>query len=463
MTGDGGGISQWEIKASCVQVPPGTGVVLDDSIRTTTPRPHSLIIPTTLHPPGLSLCPVLCQIATGMRATLVTTPTYAELKLLHTFRRLYQSPLSTVTTQQKQDLARRLSLSYRILQTRCKAGSGSGREGGEEAQALQSEMGDLRRRVEQYQEALDLWGLRDYQVRSFILLILLRSLESAVLSVQVPALDTALGHNYGNLVYTFLHAALVWAMASVPTLILNAPVGLAARLWAKREAQKDLKASRVKLAARDVLMSKKILFSMVAVPTLWVSYALLLVLFSPLSLQTVALLFLSCPVFSYLGVRAVEAGMVDVKDLRPVFLRLLPSFAEQRRSLPAIRAQLQKDVRAFVSKYGPSLGDLYTEKEISSSTWESMVNNLRQMEAEERDHDAGEEAHEDRGGTEAQHERAPEDLDGASGSGVVGRMRTVPSAMITVGGLGAEDPDADSYNQFSSGIHGEPLMDGEEE
>eukprot|EP01042_Synura_sphagnicola_P009615 gene9615-12335_t len=248
---------------------------------------------------------LLAQIATGMRATLVTTPTYAELKLLHTFRRLYQSPLSTVTTQQKQDLARRLSLSYRILQTRCKAGSGSGREGGEEAQALQSEMGDLRRRVEQYQEALDLWGLRDY---------------------QVPALDTALGHNYGNLVYTFLHAALVWAMASVPTLILNAPVGLAARLWAKREAQKDLKASRVKLAARDVLMSKKILFSMVAVPTLWVSYALLLVLFSPLSLQTVALLFLSCPVFSYLGVRAVEAGMVDVKDLRPVFLRLLPSF-----------------------------------------------------------------------------------------------------------------------------------------
>jgi len=75
-------------------------------------------------------------------------------------------------------------------------------------------------------------------------------------------------------------------------------------------------------------------------------------------------LFLCCPVFSYLGVMAVEAGMVDIKDLRPVFLRLLPSFQEQVATLPARRAELQKELRAIVKKYGPELGSLYFDEDV---------------------------------------------------------------------------------------------------
>lgn len=59
---------------------------------------------------------------------------------------------------------------------------------------------------------------------------------------------------------------------------------------------------------------------------------------------------------------AVEASIMDLKDLRPAFLRLLPSFKHQMTALPVQRAQLQKELRAIVKKYGPSLGPLYYEK-----------------------------------------------------------------------------------------------------
>ena len=90
-----------------------------------------------------------------------------------------------------------------------------------------------------------------------------------------------------------------------------------------------MKASRVKLAARDVLLSKKIVFSLMAVPALWVSYAILLWMFTSMQTRTIVVLFLCCPFFSYIGVMGVQAGMVDLKDLRPAFLRLLPAFRVQ--------------------------------------------------------------------------------------------------------------------------------------
>lgn len=298
---------------------------------------------------------LLKQVARGMRSTLVTATDYAELKLVHVFRRLYQSQTSTITTQQKQDLARRLSLSYRMLKAKAEEGTVDG---------LADEMESLRGRLVAYQATLEEWGLRDYQVSSL-------------------ATDDI---SYTRLIYTFLHASLVCLLAAFPTLLLNAPVGLAARFWAKREAAKDLKASRVKIQARDVLLSKKITFSMVSVPILWVSYALLLLLFSPLRPALVMLLFVCCPIFSYLGVRAVEAGMVDLKDLRPVFLQLLPAFRSVRQSLPLQRAQLQQDVREFLHRQGPSLGAVYWEKELG--IWETAMEEHELLKTRNRSEDA---------------------------------------------------------------------------
>ena len=57
--------------------------------------------------------------------------------------------------------------------------------------------------------------------------------------------------------------------------------------------------------------------------------------------------------------------MVDMKDLRPAFLRLLPAFRRVVEELPMKRAHIQAEVRVLVKKYGPSCGDLYFQKDIA--------------------------------------------------------------------------------------------------
>ena len=125
----------------------------------------------------------------------------------------------------------------------------------------------------------------------------------------------------------------------------------------------------MKIKALDVLLSKKILFSIVAVPTLWIMYAVLLCLLTNLEQQTIIVLLLCCPFFSYLGVMAVQAGIVDLKDLRPAYLRLLPSFRSECRNLPLMRVALQREVRTAVRKYGPSMGPLYFARDLG--VWEA--------------------------------------------------------------------------------------------
>jgi glycerol-3-phosphate O-acyltransferase/dihydroxyacetone phosphate acyltransferase len=56
---------------------------------------------------------------------------------------------------------------------------------------------------------------------------------------------------------------------------------------------------------------------------------------------------------SYSGIIVVEAGIVDWKDLRPFFMRLLPSTRKRLAAMPSIRKSLQEDLRAFIKSIGP--------------------------------------------------------------------------------------------------------------
>lgn len=59
-----------------------------------------------------------------------------------------------------------------------------------------------------------------------------------------------------------------------------------------------------------------------------------------------------------------EAGMIELKDLRPLVMRLFPSTRRRLAALPGIRMQLQIDLRKFIKELGPSLGELYYGKEL---------------------------------------------------------------------------------------------------
>ncbi|CAN0325267.1 unnamed protein product [Discosporangium mesarthrocarpum] len=77
------------------------------------------------------------------------------------------------------------------------------------------------------------------------------------------------------------------------------------------------------------------------------------------------LILLCFPVFSYAGVMATEAGMVDLKDIKPLLNRLRPSNRKIMNELPQMRRELQRDLRAFVRKVGPELGPIYTDPDLN--------------------------------------------------------------------------------------------------
>ena len=282
------------------------------------------------------------QVEEGMRSVIVTAPNYNELLLIHTTRRLYQRASGGQTTKSKQNLARRFSVAVRLMNEKYR-------------KQLPRDLLDVKKKLEEYQKALSMWGIYDYQVAN----------------LEIP---------YSKLVYTFLHGLLTMSLASIPTIVLNAPVGVAAKYWAQAQAKKALAKSKVKVDGRDVLLTNKIVFSIMAIPILWVSYALVLYFYFHWELRTILVAFLCMPVASYIGIRGAEAGMVDLKDLRPAFLRLLPSFRTQSRELPSKRMGLVREVRDLVKKYGPDMGPLYYE---AGDEWEKKLKALPKSTSED--------------------------------------------------------------------------------
>mmetsp|Transcript_29404 Transcript_29404/g.94399 ORF Transcript_29404/g.94399 Transcript_29404/m.94399 type:complete len:649 (-) Transcript_29404:820-2766(-) len=268
----------------------------------------------------------LDMIDDGMRSVIVTAPDGDRMKLIHTARRIWVQDAANMGASQKQDLSRRFAEGCKLLEVN-------------EDEKIRKGLADVEKRLQAYQDRLDQFGLKDY---------------------QVPVLQR---RRTWRMVYKLTHMTSVMVLSSVPTLLLNAPVGLLARYVAEKERVKALAKSRVKLEAKDVMLSKKIQISIVAVPVLWITYAVILKLIGvPLGL--VILTFLSFPVFSYIGVLSAEAGMVDYKDLRPFLMQLLPDPEGVLESLPEERAALRRDLRKFVNDVGPLLGPLFTEKHI---------------------------------------------------------------------------------------------------
>merc|ERR1712127_203661 len=62
---------------------------------------------------------------------------------------------------------------------------------------------------------------------------------------------------------------------------------------------------------------------------------------------------------------AAETGVINVRDIRPYFMRLFPSVRRRLAALPAKRNCLQKDLRNLVKELGPSLGEIYYKKDVN--------------------------------------------------------------------------------------------------
>ena len=111
-------------------------------------------------------------------------------------------------------------------------------------------------------------------------------------------------------------------------------------------------------------MTEKILFCIVVIPFLWFFDGFLLWRYADMDGPTYALAILSLPAFAYVGIIVSEAGMVDAKDLRPYLMKLYPPSRKRLAALPQTRKNLQKDLRKFIKKLGPVLGEIYYKKDL---------------------------------------------------------------------------------------------------
>jgi glycerol-3-phosphate O-acyltransferase/dihydroxyacetone phosphate acyltransferase len=185
-----------------------------------------------------------------------------------------------------------------------------------------------------------------------------------------------------RLPYRILTMLFVMALAFLPALFLNFPVGLIANIYSEARRKKALAGSKVKIKALDVILSEKVVLCIVLVPSLWFVYGLLLYFFTSLDGPSLSLAVGSMPLFSYVGIMMTEAGMIHLKDLRPFVMRLLPSTRRRLKVLPELRKQLQDDLRAFIKQVGPTLGELYYQKEVD---WTDIQLKSRVMHGESGD------------------------------------------------------------------------------
>lgn len=283
---------------------------------------------------------LLAKIEEGMRSVIVTAPDYNTLQAVYTARRLYQPSGIRLSPRKTQDLNRRFAEGVKRLTHRAEIAE----EGTPEA-SIATDMEQLREKLDAYSANLHKMGLQDRQVQ-YIGWWGLHDLVGAAV--------------YGSLIFL---------LASIPTLFLNAPVGLLARYFANVEKKKALAGSKVKITGRDVMLSKKILFSVVAVPSLWIFYLFLACTCTNWYWSSIVLVFWCFPLFSFFGVRAVEAGIIEYKNILPLFYRLLPSHRALQDKLPIERSKLQADVRAFIAKYDHVLGELTSPKRINWSEY----------------------------------------------------------------------------------------------
>lgn len=289
---------------------------------------------------------LLTTIEDSMRSVIVSTPDYQTMKMIHAARRLYANKSST-TSGDKQDLTKRFAFGYQQLLLQY----------GDPPQ----EWKDLQKRIELYQKELDELGIRDYQVPG------LRQSNDNISTMKLP--------------YYIAHLIVLLLLAAIPSIFLNLPVGLVARLYANQRRKKALAASSVKVKGYDVMLSEKVVLCIVLVPTLWITYGCLLFFFTSLDGPAIALAIMSMPVFSYMGIMVAEAGMVDWKrDVRPLILRY---YAKHRISqLPDTRMKLQHDLRRFIRTIGPQyLGEIYSGKKLN---WAQIQQRQRQQQQQQQ-------------------------------------------------------------------------------
>lgn len=253
----------------------------------------------------------------------LTCSDYDTLMVIQAARRLYKPAQMKVPLSMVIEMNRRLIVGY----TRYK----------DDARIIH-----LRKTVAAYNRQLQHLGLLDHQV------------EYAKLST--PAI-------LGKLAFRLMKLV-VLTLGALPGTILFGPIFIATKRISNKKATEALKSSSVKLQARDVVATWKILVALVLAPALYWVYALLATwvtyrfdLFPeirPVWLITLGAMIVF-PMITYAALRIGEVGMDIFKSLKPLITCLNPNYFNAMVRLKRTREELAKEVTETINVLGPEV------------------------------------------------------------------------------------------------------------
>jgi glycerol-3-phosphate O-acyltransferase / dihydroxyacetone phosphate acyltransferase len=169
-----------------------------------------------------------------------------------------------------------------------------------------------------------------------------------------------------TLLYRLAKLALL-STAVLPGLILFAPIFVAGKIISIKKSKEALAASTVKIQARDVIATWKLLVALVLSPALNSFYTIVLLSWTYynrvqgyvpefLPLWSVFLFgFFLFPTITFAALRFGEVGMDILKSLRPLVLCLNPTSGNTLVKLRKRRAALVIEVTNLINTLGPEM------------------------------------------------------------------------------------------------------------
>ncbi|KAJ1914474.1 Glycerol-3-phosphate/dihydroxyacetone phosphate acyltransferase [Mycoemilia scoparia] len=291
-------------------------------------------------------CNTLLEIISeNLKNVTLNTPDYETLKLIQAGRRLYQPGKYRLSMPQQVELTRRFVKGYFNYKD-------------------MPEVVELRDRIMEYNQALKYYGIKDHQAANL---------------------------RMGRLTALFLFLWRLFCLgamglAALPGTVLNIPVFVMTGIYSKRKAREALAESTVKVRARDVVATWKVLIALGLIPSLYIFYSITAIflvrkkphwfpeLLQPMAQWGTFYAFVAnivnLSVISSLSLAFGEQAIDILKSLRPLCLTLVLG-QQQTKKLAEFREQLSSDITELVNALGPKIYDEFNSTRVCYGATES--------------------------------------------------------------------------------------------
>ena len=269
---------------------------------------------------------LLEDVYNSLVAVTVTAPDYDTLMLIQAVRRLYNPKGKKLPLPMVIELNRRLVKGY-------------------ERYKDDPRIINLKKSVIAYNKELLSLNIRDHQVEY----------------AKLPYIKV-----FFMLIYRLFKLVFL-TIGVLPGLVLFAPVFIAGKTISIKKSKEALAASTVKIQARDVVATWKLLVSLALAPALYNFYNILLAVwcyknrvqgYVPTWIPIWAIFVLGWIIFpsiTYAALRFGEIGMDIVKSLRPLFVALSPAHGSLLVALREKRQNLVVEVNDVINTLGPEM------------------------------------------------------------------------------------------------------------